>query len=115
MIERFEGGKRLSQAVAAEGLVFLAGQVAGNGKASVQDQTREVLANVEALLAKAGSSKANILSVTVYLANIADFAAMNEVYDAWLDRANLPTRACVEARLADPDLRVEIVVVAARG
>ena len=107
-IKRYKTGPRMSQAVAAGGTLYLAGQVADTGRASIEDQTREVLAKIDALLAEAGSDKARLVAVNVFLTNIADFAAMNTVYDAWLDRANPPARACIEARLAHPDLRVEM-------
>lgn len=113
MIKRIQPGRRMSQVVVHGDTIFLAGQVAEDGRASLQDQTRSVLSQIDTLLAEAGASKSDLLSVTVYLPNIADFAAMNEVYDAWIDPANPPARACVEARLAAPDLRIEIVAVAA--
>ncbi len=112
MIERFKVGPRMSQAVAAGGMLYLAGQVADDGRASIEDQTRQVLAKMDALLAEGGSDKSKLVAVNVFLTNIADFAAMNSVYDAWLDRSNPPARACIEARLADPDLRVEMTAVA---
>ena len=113
MIKRYKIGKRMSQAVNYNGILYLAGQVADTGSASVEDQTREVLAKIDALLAEAGTSKSKLLTVAVYLPNISDFDAMNSVYDKWIDPENPATRACVEARLAGPDLRVEIVAVAA--
>lgn len=112
MIERFKVGPRMSQAVAAGGMLYLAGQVADDGRASIEDQTRQVLAKMDALLAEGGSAKSKLVAVNVFLTDIADFAAMNAVYDAWLDRANPPARACIEARLAHPDLRVEMTAVA---
>ena len=72
-----------------------------------------MLAKIDDLLKKGGSSKAKLLVVNVYLANIADFDAMNKAFDEWVDTANLPTRATVEARLADPNLRVEMTAIAA--
>jgi enamine deaminase RidA (YjgF/YER057c/UK114 family) len=111
-ITRIEPGARMSQAVIHGNTVYLAGQV-GEG-ADVTAQARSALAEVDRLLALAGTDKAHILSVTVWLADIADFAAMNAVYDAWLDRANPPARATGEARLATPDYRVEFIVTAAR-
>ena len=112
MIERFQVGTRMSQAVAAGGMVYVAGQVADAREAGIEDQTSDVLAKIDALLAEAGTSKSNLVAVNVFLPNIADFDAMNAVYDAWIDRANPAARACVEARLADPDLRVEMTAVA---
>ncbi len=112
-ITRLHPGKRMSQAVIHGETVYLAGQV-GEPKSDLAGQTREALAAVEALLAEAGSDKSRILQVIVWLADIADFAAMNAVYDAWIDPANPPARACGEARLATPDYRVEFIVTAAR-
>lgn len=115
-IERFEPGARMSQGAAYGGLVYLAGQVAEKPEgAGVTAQTEQVLAQIDRLLAAAGSDKSRILSATIYLADIATFADMNAAWDAWVDRANPPARATVEAKLAAPDYRVEIVVVAAGG
>lgn len=113
MIKRYKSGSRMSQAVSYNGFVFIAGQVADNRQGSLESQTREVLAKIEALLAEAGSDKSRLLAVDVFLPAIGDFDAMNRVYDAWIDPANPPARASVEARLADPDLRVEMTAVAA--
>ena len=110
--QRFEVGSRMSQAVVHNGFVHIAGQVADNRKSSLEQQTREILAKIESLLAQAGSDKSKLLSVTVLLPNITDFDALNLVYDAWIDPANPPARACYEARLADPDLRVEMTAIA---
>jgi enamine deaminase RidA (YjgF/YER057c/UK114 family) len=104
----------MSRAVVFNGTVFTAGHVPDDPSADVAGQTRQILARLEATLALAGSDKAHILSATIYLTDIANFAAMNEVWDAWVDRANPPARACVEARLARPEFAVEIVAVAAR-
>ncbi len=112
MIQRYQAGSRMSQAVSANGFVFIAGQVAEDRGAGIAGQTRDVLAAIDALLAEAGTSKAKLVAVNVFLPHITDFDAMNEVYDAWIDPANPPARACVEARLADPDLRVEMTAVA---
>ncbi|WP_128294229.1 RidA family protein [Afifella aestuarii] len=112
-ITRYESGPRMSQAVAANGFVHVAGQVADSRKASIEQQTEEVLAKILALVEGAGSDKSKIVAVNVFLPHIIDFDAMNSVYDKWIDPANPPARACVEARLADPDLRVEMTAVAA--
>ncbi len=112
-ITRFEPGKRLAAAVRHNDTLYLAGQVADTATGSIEVQTREVLARIDELLAKAGTDKSKLLSLTIYLASMADFAAMNSVYDGWVDTANVPARATVEARLADPNLRVEILGVAA--
>ncbi len=118
-ITRIDPGKRLSAAVvhadpATGGLVFLSGQVADNGKADVKGQTEEVLRKIDGLLAKAGTSKAKLLSAQIFLSDIRNFAAMNQVWDAWMDAHNPPARATVEARLANPELLVEIMAVAAK-
>lgn len=112
-ITRIGPGKRFSAAVRHNQTLYVAGQTADTATGSIEVQTREVLAKLDAILQQGGSSKARLLAVNVYLSNIADFAAMNAVYDAWLDTSNLPTRATVEARLASPDLRVEMTAVAA--
>lgn len=112
-ITRLEPGRRMSQAVIHGDTVYLAGQV-GEG-ATVADQARDALAQVDRLLALAGTDKSRILSCTVWLADIGDFAAMNAVWEAWIDPANPPARATGEARLATPDYKVEFIVVAARG
>lgn len=114
-IERIDPGPRMSDAVVCSNLIFTAGQVAEKSAgAPVGDQTREILAGIDALLARAGSDRARILSVTVYLANMIDFDAMNAVYDEWVDKANPPTRACVQAALAGSEFNVEITVIASR-
>ena len=110
-ITRIEPGPRMSQAVVHNNTVYLAGQV-GHGD-SVTEQTKDALAQVERLLAEVGSAKEKILSATIWLADMADFAEMNAVWDAWVDPANPPTRACGEARLATPDYHVEVMVIAA--
>lgn len=112
MITRIEPGKRMSQAIVANGFVFLAGQVANRPSREVEDQTRQVLDQIDDLLAKAGSSKEKIVSATVYLADIDDFATMNLVWDEWVPAGAKPARATVEARLATPSLKAEIQVIA---
>jgi enamine deaminase RidA (YjgF/YER057c/UK114 family) len=113
MIKRYKAGSRMAQAVAYGGALHIAGQVADNRKAGIADQVRDVLTKIDALLAEAGTDKSKLVAVNVFLPQIGDFAAMNEVYDAWIDPSSPPARACVEARLADPDLRVEIIAIAA--
>ena len=113
MIKHFQVGPRMAQAVSYGGLVHISGQVANNRKTGIAEQTRDVLAKIEALLAEAGTDKSKLVAVNVFLPQIGDFDAMNKVYDAWIDPNSPPARACVEARLADPDLRVEISAVAA--
>ena len=113
MIKYFQTGSRMSQAVSYGGFVYLAGQVADDRKAGVEAQVRDVLAKIDALLHEAGTSKSRLIAVNVFLPQIGDFETMNSVYDAWIDPNAVPARACVEARLADPDLRIEITAVAA--
>lgn len=112
MIERYQVGARMSQAVAAGSMVFIAGQVADDRKAGIESQTRAVLAKLDHLLAEAGTGKSKLVAVNLFLPHITDFDAMNEVYDRWVDPANPAARACVEARLADPDLRIELTAIA---
>lgn len=113
MITRLQPDNRMSQAVIHGSTVYLAGQVGEPGD-DVTAQTRTALAEIDALLAEAGSDKSRILSATIWLADIADFGAMNAVWDAWVDPANPPARATSEAKLATPDYLVEVIVVAAR-
>ena len=113
MITRLQSNHRMSQAVIHNDTVYLSGQVGELG-ASVAGQTRSILAAVEALLAEAGSAKSKILSATIWLADMADFAEMNSVWDAWLDGQDSPARATGEAKLAAPGYKVEIIIVAAR-
>lgn len=113
MIMRYQKGSRMSQAVSYGGLVHIAGQVPDDRKASIEDQTAEVLGKIDALLAEAGTDRSKLIAVNVFLPSIMDFDAMNSVYDGWIDPENPPARACVEARLADPDLRVEMTAIAA--
>ncbi|HVF65899.1 MAG TPA: RidA family protein [Casimicrobiaceae bacterium] len=114
-LERRNVGKRLSDLVIhrPSGLCWLAGQVADDAKADLPTQTRQVLASVDRLLAEAGSNKRNIVSATIYLATMADFSAMNAVWEEWVPKGETPARATVEAKLANADYKVEIQVVAA--
>lgn len=113
-IQRIQVGPRMSQAVVHNGVVYLAGQVAlDHAGQSVTAQTTEILSRIDALLAAVGSDKSKLLSATIYLSNIATFAEMNAAWDAWVDPANTPARATVEAKLAAPQFTVEISIVAA--
>jgi len=112
-ITRLEPGARLSAAVVHGGLVYLAGHVSNHPDASVREQTREILEEIDRHLALAGSSKSKLLTVSIWLADMSTFAEMNAAWDAWVDRRNLPARATVEARLAAPDYKVEIAGIAA--
>lgn len=103
----------MSQAVVHNGIVSTAGQVAQNAKgASATDQTKDILNAIDELLAEAGSDKSKLLTATIWLADIGDFAEMNAVWDAWVSPGNTPTRACVESKLASPDFTVEIAITA---
>jgi enamine deaminase RidA (YjgF/YER057c/UK114 family) len=114
-ITRLKAGPRMSQAVVHGSTIYLAGQVADQAKGkSVGEQTNEILAKIDGLLAETGSDKTNILSATIYLADIATFAEMNAAWEAWVASGHTPARATVEAKLAAPEYTVEIVCVAAR-
>jgi len=111
-IQRHETGTRMSQAVVHGNTAYFAGQV-GNAGESVAAQTATVLEKIENLLAMVGSDKSKLLQATIWLADIGDFAAMNEVWDAWVEPGHAPARAYGESKLARPDLLVEIIAVAA--
>lgn len=111
-IKRYGIGARMSEAVACNGIVWLAGQV-GNPGDGVAEQTRQCLAEVDRILAEAGTDKTRILSAQIWLADIATFAEMNAVWDAWVPQGHTPARATGEAKLATPDYKVEIIVTAA--
>ncbi|MGO4872018.1 MAG: RidA family protein [Roseiarcus sp.] len=114
-IERIGVGPRMSQAVVHGHTIYLAGQVADKtaGK-SVGEQTKEILASIDRLLAEAGSDKTHILSATIYLTDIGTFAEMNAIWDTWVVKGHTPARATVEAKLAAPPYRVEIACIAAK-
>lgn len=112
-IERMEVGQRMSRIVKHNGTIYLCGQVAADASAGIQEQTQTMLDKVEALLEQAGSDKSHILSATIYIRDMKDFSAMNEIWDAWVPAGAAPARACVEARMARAELLVEISVVAA--
>ncbi|ASR44323.1 MULTISPECIES: RidA family protein [unclassified Luteimonas] len=115
MIQRIDAGPRMSEASIHNGIVYCAGQVPETAGADIGVQTREVLAAIDTLLAQAGSDKTRILQAQIYLADIADFAGMNAEWDRWVVAGQAPSRATVEARLADPGWRIEIVVSAVVG
>ncbi len=112
-IQRYEGTGRMSRAVVHNNTVYLCGQTCGEPDTDVSEQTRVVLEKIEGLLSKYGSDKNKILSVTIYLRDIKDFAIMNEVWDSWVETGHEPARACVEARMARENLLVEMTVTAA--
>ena len=113
-IERHDVGPRMSQMVTHGDHVYLAGQVASDASASAKGQTEQILAKIDALLARAGSDKSKLLYVQIWLSDIRYFDGMNEAWDAWVDPRNTPGRATAESRLASPDIKVEIIVTAAR-
>ena len=114
-IKRLHVGPRLSQVAIHGNTIYTAGIVAGDPTADAAGQTRQILASIDGYLAEAGTDKTQLLNVTIWLADIKDFAAMNQVWDAWVPKGNTPPRACVEAKLATPQYKVEIRVLAAIG
>ena len=114
-VERRRVGPRMSQIVIHDGTVYLAGQVADDPVPSVAEQTRQILAKIDACLAEAGTDKSRLLTATIWLADIGRFEEMNEVWDAWVAPGDTPARATVQALLARPANLVEIMVTAALG
>ncbi|MBI5255493.1 MAG: RidA family protein [Burkholderiales bacterium] len=113
MVQRFDVGARMSEMSVHNGVCYLAGQVAVDGAPDIEGQTREVLASIDALLARAGTDKTKVLRAEIFLADMADFPAMNKVWDTWVVAGHTPARATVQARLAKPEWKVEIVITAA--
>jgi enamine deaminase RidA (YjgF/YER057c/UK114 family) len=114
-IQRFETGPRMSQAVVHGDTVYLAGIVASNAAGeSVTKQTQDILSIIDSHLAKAGSDKSKLLTATIYITDMKNFAEMNAVWDGWVSAGNTPARATVEVKLASPKYHVEIMVIAAR-
>jgi enamine deaminase RidA (YjgF/YER057c/UK114 family) len=113
-ITRNHGNQRMSQIVIHGDTIYLAGQVAADASADITVQTQQVLQKVDKLLAEADSDSSKILSAQIWIASMGHFAAMNAVWDAWVPEGHAPARACIEARLASPDLLVEVGVIAAR-
>jgi len=112
-ITRFHVGTRLSESAVFNGVVYLAGMVPEAGDTDIEGQTRDVLNQIEQRLREAGSDKSRLLRVQIYLSNIDDIQAMNTVWDAWVTPGNTPPRATVEARLANPNYKIEVVATAA--
>jgi len=112
-IRRIGVGSLLSDAAVHGGLVFVAGQAADDSSVGVREQTRQTLGRIDEVLKEAGSDKTRLLSATVWLADMADFEAMNAVWEAWLPKGAAPARATVQAALFDPQTLVEIMVIAA--
>jgi len=113
-IKRLHTNQRMSQIVVHGDTIYLAGQVGAPGE-SVAVQTQDCLNSIDKLLAEVGSNKNNILQATIWLDDMADFNEMNGVWDAWVAEGHAPTRACGEAKLATPEYRVEVIVVASVG
>ena len=116
-IERFDVGPRLSEMtvhrIGDGGTVYLAGQVAADGSQDIRGQTAQVLASIDKLLTEAGTDKAHILRCQIFIKDLADFAAMNEVWEDWVAPGDAPPRATVQANLAKPEWKIEMVVTAA--
>ena len=112
-IQCFDVGARLSEMAVHHGVCYLAGQIPEDASQDIRGQTRQVLAAIDALLARAGSDKSRLLMCQIFLTDAADFAAMNEVWEAWLPAGQAPPRATVLAQLAKPQWKVEMVVTAA--
>jgi enamine deaminase RidA (YjgF/YER057c/UK114 family) len=113
-ISRIDPGPRLAEAVVHDDRVYLSGMIPEDTSLDIAGQVSQALAEIDALLARAGTDKTKILSAVIWLKDIGDFAAMNAVWDAWVVPGRTPARATVQARLNDPDMKVEIMVVAAR-
>ncbi|MBX6324263.1 MAG: RidA family protein [Rhodospirillaceae bacterium] len=112
-VTRIKAGPRMSQAVVHGNTVYLAGQVAANPVPSVGRQMKQILSEIDRLLKAAGTSKKHLLTANIWLSDIRGFDEMNKVWDAWVDPQNTPARATVEAKLARPELLVEVMVTAA--
>ena len=112
-VRRFHVGDRMSEMAIHNGTVYLAGQVAGDATQDIRGQTTQVLAAVDKLLAEAGTERAHIVMCQIYLADMADFAAMNSIWDDWVEPGDAPPRATVQAQLARPQWKIEVVVTAA--
>ena len=113
MVQRFDVGTRLSEMAVHNGVCYLAGQVAADGSQDISGQTQQVLASIDALLGRAGTDKSKLLMVQIFIKDLADFPALNAVWEAWLPAGNAPPRATVQANLAKPEWRIELVVTAA--
>lgn len=113
MVQRFEVGPRMSEIAVHQGTVYLAGQVAHDASQDIGGQTRQVLEGIDGLLARAGSDKGRILMAQIFLADLNDFAGMNAVWDAWVLPGQTPPRATVQAALAKPEWKIEVVITAA--
>jgi len=112
-ITRYDAGPRMAEMTVHNGVAYLAGQIAEDGTQDITGQTRQVLAAIDALLARAGSDKTKVLRAQIFLADLADFTAMNVVWEGWVVPGETPARATVQAALAKPEWKIEIVITAA--
>ncbi|WP_173932840.1 RidA family protein [Chelativorans sp. Marseille-P2723] len=112
-MKRIDSNSRRSRAVVTNGICHLGGQVADDVNGDIRVQTQQALAKIDDLLAQAGTDKSKLVSVTIWLKSMDDYAGMNEVWDRWIDPQNPPARACGEVRMADDRFRVEIIATAA--
>lgn len=112
-VKRIDPGPRLCEASILGDRIHCSGMVPEDTSTDIRDQVRQVLDEIDSLLARGGSDKTRILSAVIWLADIGDFAAMNEIWDAWVVPGRTPARATVEAKLTDPRMKAEIMVVAA--
>lgn len=113
-LTRHHVGKRLSEMVVHNGTIYLAGQVASDMTLDIIGQTEQVLASIDRLLAEAGSDKTKVLSAQIFLPDMADFAAMNSVWERWVVAGHTPARATIQANLANPAYKIEVLVIAAQ-
>lgn len=111
-MKRIDKNHRRSRAVVTGGMIYLGGQVADDKAADIRAQTAQTLAKIDELLAECGSSRSKLVSATIWLKSMDDYAGMNEIWDRWIDVDNPPTRACGEVRLADDGYRIEIIATA---
>ena len=114
IIQRKETKQRMSRIVIHQGVIYLCGQVCADATQGIEHQTQTMLDKVDQLLVDAGSDKQHMLSATIYIKDMQDFAAMNTIWDNWVPENHAPARACVQASMARPELLVEISVVAAQ-
>lgn len=114
-IERFDVNERMCDMVAAGALVFVSGQVPDTLDAPIEQQCREVLRKLDAMLERAGTDKSNLLTTTIYLSDFRHYAGLNSAWDQWVDRDNPPARDCFKLELANPGWKVEIVATATRS
>ncbi len=112
MLERIKPGARMSEAVIHGDTVYLSGQVADSLDADITVQTKEILANIDKIMADLGGSKADIISAQIWLASMQDFDSMNAVWEQWVETGMAPVRATCEAALASPAIKVEIIIIA---